>query len=92
MMRLALIFVVACGSSARPASQPPAATTPVTSAPPEPGCPARGEIQTAIGTPCPTEGQSCGSKEAAAATGFSNVLLCKGGHWQNLEVPPPPPH
>ncbi|MEO8549851.1 MAG: hypothetical protein ABI678_07750 [Kofleriaceae bacterium] len=96
MIRLLLLFSVACGSSAKPAAQPvepaPSTTsTPATPATPEHGCPARAEVVSAIGTPCPTEGQFCGNKEAAAATGFSNVLSCTDGHWKNHEVPPPAP-
>ena len=56
-----------------------------------PDCPQGGAEVRAIGTPCAHEGESCGVKAAAKATRFSNVLTCTGGHWQLVEVPPPPP-
>lgn len=79
-------------SSAAPpgatSSQPASAASPASDAP---DCPHGEATVTAIGTPCAHEGQVCGARAAAKATGFSNLLHCRGGRWENVEVPPPPP-
>ncbi len=79
MRSLAFSFamLVACGSS------PPAATP---AAPPAADCPS--DIATLVGKPCPTNGAHCGD---ANGSGFSNIVVCQGGSWTHVEVPPPPP-
>jgi hypothetical protein len=83
-MRLAaLMFVIACGGSpkAPPASTAPASTPPAGT---DTTCPAEG-------TACQTENDSCGGPACKDAKGFCNVVVCRGGTWQRMEVPPPPP-
>ena len=85
IFRLAFVILVACSHNKAPATQPASP-----SAQPQAAAPA-GEVCAAEGTPCTTEGENCGAKAAAAATGFSHVMVCKGGTWQAIEVPPPAP-
>lgn len=52
-------------------------------------CPA--DLGGAIDAPCDPEGRSCGGEGCADACGFCNLIVCEGGRWRRLEVPPPPP-
>jgi hypothetical protein len=49
-------------------------------------CPA--DLGAALGTPCPKEGQFCGS--CGNPCQFCNLLRCERGKWGRLEVPPAP--
>jgi hypothetical protein len=44
----------------------------------------------AIGTPCPTNGVSCGTCSPSACD-WCNILSCQDHRWQNLEAFPAPP-
>jgi hypothetical protein len=82
LSRLAFVILVACSHTQQPAT---------TSPQPQPQPQAATEQCADEGTACTEEGQFCGAKAAAAATGFSHVMACKGGTWQAIEVPPPAP-
>ena len=79
-MSRALAAIVACGGR-KPASTPPA--TPATTEP------ATTEQCAAPGTPCDTPNASSGDEACREAKGFCNVVVCRNGSWQNLEVLPP---
>jgi hypothetical protein len=77
MVKLLIVgFFAACAGEPAPTQAP----TPVSVA----VCPS--DIATLVGKPC-SPAQTCGS---ASGTGFSNVVVCRGGTWQQVEVPPPP--
>jgi hypothetical protein len=44
-----------------------------------------------VGSPCAKAGDTCGARDAAKASSFSNFMRCEHGKWQSVEVPPPPP-
>lgn len=56
--------------------------------PPSPSCPT-GDV---VGTSCPVEGQFCGAEACQIdPCAFCNIIVCSGGVWQRIEVPPLPP-
>ena len=50
------------------------------------GCPA--DLSTAVGMACGTAGQSCGS--CSDPCSFCNIIQCRAGQWQRVEVFPMP--
>jgi hypothetical protein len=84
--------LVACGGSTETVQPDASADAPVGSDATSPGagdagCPT--DPAAAVGQPCATPGQYCGS--CADAASFCNEIACMGGSWTNVEVPPPPP-
>lgn len=106
MRILALVFVFGCGSKSAPPAQEPAPTgaplaaepaaedggpAPTDVKPEDASCPPLEQYSESIGKACPAPDVSCGYARCAKAKGFCNIIVCKGGTWQNIEVPPPPP-
>ena len=105
-MRAAIfaLALAACGSKSAPPAEPGAPTTtapldvPATDAgsassatPDDPRCPASNAIGAALDQPCSPEGLGCGAARCRTAKGFCTVIVCKGGVWSAIEVPPPAP-
>jgi hypothetical protein len=70
------VCAVACAHESRSAAQADAQ------------CP--GDNVAALRKPCAHEGQTCGSARCGTAGGWCNFMECRGGRWENVEVPPGP--
>lgn len=80
---LVIAATLGCGTGGAPMTG--TTTTPSGGGAAAAGCPS--DLATLVGQPCSDDGRSCGS---AGSTGFSNIVVCKTGRWQQVEVPPPP--
>src|SRR5690349_8536374 len=87
-----VVLTAACGGSNSTPTSTPAPARPGSGSAQQPSasCPAP-PLEKALGAPCATPGQSCGAEACGKATGFCNIIVCRGGVWANVEVPPPPP-